>query len=95
MLLKGADTVLAAPDGRVVVNDNAPADLATAGAGDVLAGLATGLMSQGLDAFEAGSISAWLHGEAAQEIGPGLIAEDLPDAIPSVLRSLKEKERAS
>ena len=94
VLLKGADTVLAAPDGRVVVNDNAPADLATAGAGDVLAGLATGLMSRGLDPFEAGSIAVWLHGEAAQAIGPGLIAEDLPDALPGVLSSLKEKERA-
>jgi NAD(P)H-hydrate epimerase len=94
VLLKGGDTVLAAPDGRVVVNDNAPADLATAGAGDVLAGLATGLMSRGLDPFEAGSIAVWLHGEAAQAIGPGLIAEDLPDALPGVLSSLKEKERA-
>lgn len=91
VLLKGADTVLAAPDGRVVVNDNAPADLATAGAGDVLAGMATGLMARGLDPFEAGCIAVWLHGEAAKVIGPGLIAEDLPNVLPSVLRYLKEK----
>lgn len=95
VLLKGADTVLAAPDGRVVVNDNAPADLATAGAGDVLAGLATGLMARGLDPFEAGCIAVWLHGEAAKAVGPGLIAEDLPDALPGVLRSLKGKGRTS
>jgi ADP-dependent NAD(P)H-hydrate dehydratase / NAD(P)H-hydrate epimerase len=93
VLLKGADTVLAAPDGRVVMNDNAPADLATAGAGDVLAGMATGLMARGLGPFEAGCIAVWLHGEAAKAVGPGLIAEDLPDALPGVLKSLKGKER--
>ena len=93
VLLKGADTVIAAPDGRVVINDNAPPDLATAGAGDVLAGFAVGLLARGLDPFDAGCMAAWLHGEAARAFGPGLIAEDLPNALPGVLRELKEMER--
>ena len=93
ILLKGPDTVIAAPDGRALINSNAPPELATAGSGDVLAGLIVGLLAQGMPALLAAAAAAWIHGAAATGFGPGLIAEDLIDALPSVLRGLAARNR--
>ncbi len=91
MVLKGADTVIAAPDGRAVINTGAPATLATAGTGDVLSGMILGLIAQGMDAFAAGCAATWLHGQAAAAFGRGLIAEDIIDGLPRVLNETFER----
>lgn len=90
ILLKGPDTVVAAPDGRASINATTSPFLATAGSGDVLAGIVGGLLAQGMPAFEAASAAAWLHGAAALAFGPGLIAEDLPEMLPEIFRELLE-----
>lgn len=89
IIYKGPDTVVASPDGRTVINNNASPNLATAGSGDVLAGFVLGLVAQGMEIFEASSAGVWLHGAVSKCLGPGLISEDLADALPRQLRRLE------
>jgi len=92
VLLKGSDTIIADGEGKAVINSGAPPELATAGAGDVLAGLALGLVANGLAPMLAGMIACWIHGKAAALFGPGLVAGDIADEVPGVLRSLRRKD---
>jgi len=91
IVLKGPDTVIAAPNGVAGLVENAPPWLATAGSGDVLAGIITGLLAQGMDALDAAMAGVWIHGETAREIGPGMIAEDMSDVLPTIIRRLDER----
>jgi NAD(P)H-hydrate epimerase len=94
VLLKGADTVIAKPDGWAAINADAPPTLATAGSGDVLAGMIGGLLAQGLEPGKAAAAAAWLHGDAAGRFGPGLISEDIPEMLPESLAALKNGLRS-
>lgn len=93
VLLKGYDTVIAAPDGRAVINANATADLATAGAGDVLSGIIVALLAQGIPAFEAACAGAWMHAESGARFGPGLVPEDITAGLPAILAVLRDGAR--
>ena len=91
ILLKGSPTIIAHPNGKTFINETGTAYLATAGSGDVLSGIIAGLVAQGMSTFNAGCAGAWIHGRAAENFGPGLIAEDIPDLIPLVLAAILKR----
>ena len=95
IVYKGADTVIAAPDGKAAINSNGAPWLATAGSGDVLSGIIAGLLAQGMPPFDGTCAAVWLHAEAGSRFGPGLIAEDLPLALLPVLRELFDARTAA
>jgi NAD(P)H-hydrate repair Nnr-like enzyme with NAD(P)H-hydrate dehydratase domain len=96
VILKGNDTVIADPGGVALINSNAPASLATAGSGDVLAGVAGGLLAQGMGGLAAAAAAVWIHGAAAARHSErGLIADDLPGLLPGVLTELAQRQRAA
>jgi NAD(P)H-hydrate repair Nnr-like enzyme with NAD(P)H-hydrate dehydratase domain len=88
VVLKGPDSIIAGPDGRVIINNNAPPSLATAGTGDILAGAIAALLAQGMAPFEAAAAGVWLHGAGAAAGPPGLIAEDLPALMAAARQAL-------
>jgi NAD(P)H-hydrate epimerase len=93
VLLKGADTVVASPEGRAVIAGGALPDLASAGTGDVLAGMVLGLLAQGMPAFEAACAASWMHAESAAAFGPGLVAEDVIAGLPGVLARTRQQKK--
>ena len=93
VVLKGSDTVIAAPDGRAVVNTHATPFLATAGSGDVLAGIIGGLLAQGMGVFDAACAGVWMHGDAGLRTGPGMIADDLDAALRGTIAGLYAQAR--
>ena len=93
IIFKGPDTVVSAPDGLSAITDQAPPWLATAGTGDVLAGMITGLCAQGMSPFDAAVAAVWMHAELARSIGPGMISEDMADVMPALLQRLNKLEK--
>lgn len=95
VVLKGSETLIAHPDGRVIENPPASPHLATAGSGDVLAGLILGLLAQGMDSFDAAAVGVWVHSQIGSRLGVGLIADDMPEVVPAIRRELESMNRGN